>query len=254
MFNFHCIVEYDGTNFNGWGKQPGLRTVQDEIETALGKVFNDRPNIICAGRTDKGVHACGQSISFKITKENSKIWEQQLKNDANKLTLRLNALLPQDIAIKSIQTVKNSFDARKSAKSKTYEYIIYNSPQRSPLNKNSSWHISNPIDINKINEIAKFLQTKRDYSVFDSYNSIFDYKIVNLQCVKALKRGKFIKISITGDRFLYKMIRKIAGEMVRIGKNEKNPETFKQAVLTKNKAAIGKPAPACGLYLTKVKY
>jgi len=243
MPNFKCIAEYDGTNFNGWGKQPGQRTVQDEIEKALKNIFKTALNVTCAGRTDKGVHAAGQVISFQA---------DDIPTD--KLILRLNSLLSKDVSIKSAEIAPESFDARKSAKFKTYMYAIRNSPYRSPLYENRSWHISKPLDILKMRDAANFLQHKRDYSVFDSYNSVFDYKTVDLKKVSVIKRGSFVIISVTGDRFLYKMARKIAGELVRIGKDEQTLEDFKDSIINKNKAKTGKPAPACGLYLLKIIY
>ena len=243
MPNFKCIAEYDGTNFNGWGKQPGRRTVQGEIENALKNIFKTAVNITCAGRTDKGVHSAGQVINFQAD-----------DISPEKLILRLNSLLPKDVCIKSAETAPKDFDARKSAKFKTYTYVIYNSPHRSPLYENRSWHISKPLDIVKMKEAADFLQSKRDYSVFDSYNSVFDYKTVDLKKVSVIKRVGFVIISVTGDRFLYKMVRKIAGELARIGKGEQTLEDFKDSIISKNKAKTGKPAPSCGLYLLKTTY
>ncbi|MCL2485090.1 MAG: tRNA pseudouridine(38-40) synthase TruA [Endomicrobia bacterium] len=241
--NYKCIAEYDGSNFNGWGKQPGQRTVQGEIEAALNEIFKTPVNITCAGRTDKGVHAFGQVISFKAP-----------EIDPKKLSIRLNSLLPKDISVRVAKHAEDRFDARKSAIAKTYLYLIYNSPMRSPIYQNRAWHISNPLDITKMKKAAKFLQAKRDYSAFDSYNSIFDYKTVDLRQVKVLKRGKFIAILVKGDRFLYRMVRKIAGELVKIGSDTKNLNDLKDAILSKNRSKIGKPANPCGLYLSKVHY
>lgn len=244
MTNFKCIVEYDGTMFSGWSKQPERRTVQQEIEKALQSILKKETAVICAGRTDKGVHAAAQVISFMT----------ETRIQPEKLLIRLNSLLPDDIAVKSAEEVSNVFDARKSAKSKTYIYRIYNSPVRSPIYKNRAWHISKPLDIEKMKQAAAFLKGKKDFTVFDSYNSVFDYKIVDLKEVKIRKKEKFIDIYVTGDRFLYKMIRKITGELARIGKYEQTFENFKNSIIKKDKTKIGKPAPACGLYLVKVVY
>lgn len=244
MTNFKCVLEYDGTLFNGWSKQPGQRTVQGETEKALLNIFKAKIPVICAGRTDKGVHAAAQVINFKT--------ETQITPE--KLLIRLNSLLPPDISVKSVKKTEDDFDARKSAKSKTYIYRIYNSPVRSPLYQNRAWHISKPLDIEKMKQAASFLKRKTDFSVFDSYNSVFDYKIVDLSEVKIMKKEKFTDIYVTGDRFLYKMIRKMAGEIVRIGKEEQSFKNFKTAIINKDKRKIGKPAPARGLYLVKVDY
>ena len=244
MTNFKCIVEYDGTLFNGWSKQPGQRTVQEEIEKALNNILNSKTNITCAGRTDKGVHASGQVINFETEHEIS----------PEKLAVRLNSLLPDDIAVKTAAKTSKSFSARKSAKYKTYIYRIYNHPVRSPLYRTRAWHISKPLNMENMKKAASFLKGKRDFSVFDSYNSVFDYKIVDLKDVKAVKKDKFIDIHITGDRFLYKMIRKIAGELVRAGRGEQTFENFKNSIINKNKNHIGKPAPAHGLFLVRITY
>ncbi|MCL1901283.1 MAG: tRNA pseudouridine(38-40) synthase TruA [Endomicrobia bacterium] len=244
MTNFKCAVEYDGTLFNGWSKQPGQRTIQEEIEKALNNILNSETNITCAGRTDKGVHALGQVINFETEREIS----------PEKLIVRLNSLLPDDIAIKSSAKTSESFSARKSAKYKTYIYRIFNHPVRSPLYRTRAWYISKPLNMEKMKKAASFLKGKRDFSVFDSYNSVFDYKIVDLKDVKVVKKDKFIDMYITGDRFLYKMIRKIAGELVRIGRGEQTFENFKDSIINKNKEQLGKPAPSCGLYLAKIIY
>lgn len=243
MKNYKCSVEYDGTLFSGWGKQPSLRTVQGEIEKALYKIFAKQINIVCAGRTDKGVHALGQIISFNAS---------EIKTE--KLILRLNSLLPKDISIRSCEFAENSFDARKSAISKIYIYKIFNNPVRSPLLENRVWHIIKPLDIEKMKKTASFLQNKRDYSVFDSYNSVFDFKIIDLKNIKIVEKQDIIEISIEGDHFLYKMIRKIVGEMVRIAADEKSLDIFKDAVINKDKSKIGKPAPPYALYLKKIIY
>ncbi|AKL97886.1 tRNA pseudouridine(38-40) synthase TruA [Endomicrobium proavitum] len=244
MPNFQLIIEYNGTNFNGWGKQPRLRTVCGELEKAFFAIFKTPVNITCAGRTDKGVHATGQCANIRLPDEIL----------PEKLLLRLNSLLPTDINVKIVKAVNDCFDARKSAKSKTYTYIIYNSPIRSALQENRSWHVAQPLDIKLMKTAAKFLQAKRDCSAFDSYNSVFDYKIVDLQHVSISKNGNFITISVTADHFLYKMVRKMVGEIVKIGKKELPLAEFKSTVLSKNCSKSTKPAPPHGLYLTKVSY
>lgn len=243
MTNYHCIAEYDGTLFCGWGKQPGKRSVQGEIESALRQIFKAEIKTVCAGRTDKGVHALGQSVNF---------FAPEIQTE--KLILRINSILPKDISFKTAVKAPQYFDARKSAKNKIYTYYIYNSPQRSPLYERRAWHISKVLDIAKMKNAASFLEAKRDYTAFDSYNSVFDYKTVDLQSVKVSKKGKLFVIIVQGDHFLYKMVRKMAGEIVRIGKGEQSFDAFKAAIISKDRTKIGKPAPAYGLYLHKITY
>jgi len=242
MPNYHLIIEYDGTDFNGWGKQPGHRTVHGELETAFGRIFDDPINIICAGRTDKGVHATGQSVTVKLP-----------ETDPKKLILRLNSLLPQDISIKNIR-VAEGLDARKSAKYKTYTYIIDTSPERSALWRNRAWHIPEPLNLSKMKVAAKLLQAKRDYSAFDSQNTVFYYKTVDLKEIKVSKHLGFVKIELTADHFLYKMVRKMVSEIVEIGKGNKTVKELKAVILSKDRSKTIKPAPAHGLYLIKVTY
>jgi len=242
MPNYQLIIEYDGTDFNGWGKQPGHRTVHEELEIAFGRIFNTPVNIICAGRTDKGVHATSQSVTVElptITPE--------------KLILRLNSLLPDDISVKNVRLAEG-LDARKSAKYKTYTYIIDNSQERSALWRNRSWHVPEHLNLSKMKAAAKFLQAKRDYSAFDSQNTVFDYKTVDLKEIKVSKHLGFVKIELTADHFLYKMVRKMVSEIVEIGKGNKTVQELKATILSKDCSKTIKPAPAHGLYLTKVTY
>ena len=244
MTNYKCIVEYDGARFYGWSKQPERRTVQGEIEKALFSVFKSEISVICAARTDKGVHAAKQTINFKSARF----------IPAGKLIIRLNSLLTNDVSVKRIQEVPESFDARKCAIEKTYIYRIYNNPIRSSLYRNHFWHISKPLDMEKMKKAASFLTGKKDFAVFDSYNSVFNYKTADLKEIKIIKKGAFADIYVIGDRFLYKMVRKIAGELVRTGQGKQTPEGLREAVIKKDKSKIGKPAPPYGLYLAKIRY
>lgn len=244
MYNVKCTVEYDGTFFAGWQIQKNARTVQEELEKALSKIYKTPIKITGSGRTDSGVHALNQVFNYhtrKFIPENS-------------ITSGLNSLISDDIVIKNTEYVSSGFHATKSATNKTYEYLILNTAKPSPFYRNHCWHISDNIDTDKLNKILELFEGSHDFSSFCKKRSMVDdpVRTINSICVRQIRN--FLKIEINADGFLHNMVRNIVGTALHVYRKELNPEIIKDIFDAKDRSAAGPTAPAKGLYLKKVYY
>lgn len=248
-------IEYDGINYAGWQYQPNKRTIQGEIEKALHQILQTKIRIIGAGRTDAGVSALGQVANFYL---DEKFLSGDGKKSLDKLQKSLNAILPEDIFIKSISSVADDFNARYSAQSKIYQYRIITSV--SPLRKRFAWIIPDKIDLNKMRRAAKLFLRQTNYSAFchtkDKYGKI---KIKSLRIVKisnsifSERKQDEIIIRIEAKRFLYKMVRRIVGALVDFSRGKISERDIKNSFHgIKHHPIVC--APANGLLLLKVKY
>jgi tRNA pseudouridine38-40 synthase len=238
MRNILLEIEYDGTNYSGWQYQPKKKTIQGSIETALNKLFQEPVNLFGASRTDTGVSALGQIANFHT---NSRILVQKIQT-------ALNSLLPRDIYIKNAYGVHLLFHARFDAKSKLYRYrIIFG---RSPLHQRFAWELKYHLDLSKMKQASKLFLGEKDYCPFCAVKN--ENGIVNLTKINFIKDDNLI-IEIEANRFLYKMVRRIIGSLVDVGRDK----------ITKNdivKSLSGKKhhpslvAPAAGLVLVNVTY
>lgn len=244
MQRFKALVSYDGTGFEGFQKQPPThRTVQDEIEKGLQSVFNNAITIVGAGRTDSGVHATGQVISF----------EAQWHHPDEALRNALNANIPKDIAILKIEQVHTSFHPRFDAQKRVYEYLIYNSRVRHPLYRNWSWRVSKPLDIEKMNEAALLLIGDHDFATFGQPPQ-------GIKTVRTVFKAKwtvrepFILFTIEANAFLYRMVRSIVGSLKLVGEGVWTVEQFLEAFQAADRTLCGSVAPPQGVYLVSVEY
>jgi len=235
-------VEYDGTRYHGSQFQNGVPTVQGEIERALTKLTGERIRIVSAGRTDAGVHARGQVVSFG-TSSDLPPWT---------FARALNYYLAEDIAIRATIRVEESFNARKDAISREYQYRILNSEVRSPLQGKYAYCVSGKIDIDAINEACYCLVGKHDFASFtgpcenDTVREIYGAEIS--------REDDIIKLDIKAKSFLYKQVRYIAGALVRVGLGKMDAEDFRHVMEEKRPCGAGPLAPAHGLCLMKVNY
>lgn len=244
MRNIKIIIEYDGTNFYGWQKQPGLRTVEGTIEESIKKILQENIKIIGAGRTDSGVHASGQVANFLSNTENK----------LNTILYRLNKILPEDIRIKSIKEVNKDFHARYKAKSKLYRYIIFNERISSPLNQLYSFHVPMKLNVSKMKKAKKYLTGKHDFSSFATSGSFTRDFIRTINKITIQKKGKFIHIKFKAKSFLRNMVRNIVGTLIEIGKGNISPESIKDILNVKDRRKIPKSASPQGLCLVKIEY
>jgi len=242
------IIEYDGTNFQGWQLQiPPNRTIQEEIEKALNKITKENVRVIGSGRTDSGVHALGQVAHFK-TKSTL---------PTSTFLKALNYHLPKDISVLRVQQVKNTFHAQYSAKKKTYRYTILNRVAPSAQAWNFVYQFPYPLNVADMKREAKVLVGRQDFKSFQAANTKSKKEMSSIRTVNRLsiqKKGDLISLEIEANGFLYKMVRNIVGTLLDIGTGKLPKGSLKKILDQKNRAAASKTAPAHGLCLVKVKY
>ncbi len=245
MSRVRIKIEYDGKNFSGFQLQPNKRTVQGEIERVLEFLFKKKIRIFASGRTDAGVSAFGQIAHFDIDED---VVEKKLFSS-------LNALLPEDISINELSKTSDDFDARFSAKKKTYAYLFYVSRHERPLFRDRAVRINDYADISLMREGCKFLIGTFDFKSFvskksgktDFVRTIFDAKIVELG------QGLFA-FEITGNGFLYNMVRIIFGTLVQVAYKKIKPSEVHSIILSQNRSKAGRTMPPYALFLKNVEY
>lgn len=238
---------YDGTNFNGYQKQPRKRTVQKEIEDVL-KEINDGKNvsIYSSGRTDAGVHAINQKAHF----------DMDIKITPDRLIRGMNSLLPTDIYVKKIESVDDKFHARFDAIGKEYIYKI-NMGEYNPIERNYVYQYCKKLDVSAMERGLKYLEGTHDFKSFvKTDESITDYVRTISQTLLTRDNKDINKLTITfvGTGFLRYMVRNMIGLLIEIGEGKRKPEEIIKIFESKNRRVAGKTAPACGLYLRNVFY
>ena len=244
MRNIKLTIEYDGTEYVGWQRQESGRTVQAEIERALEAITGERTIVNGSGRTDSGVHALGQTASFRTGSALS----------LTQIHKGLNSLLPHDIAILRAEEADPAFHAQHSAKKKTYVYRILNRPERSAMLRERVWHVHVPLDIEKMNEAAHALVGEHDFRAFAHAGITVRSTVRTVFVSKVSKKGDVIEFTIEADGFLKRMVRLIAGTLVEVGKGRITPAGFSAILARSEKTKHVHAAPARGLYLKEVRY
>ena len=244
MPRYAITIEYLGTNFSGSQWQPQKRTIQDELIKAISTLTKKKTKIILSGRTDKGVHALGQVAHFDC---------DALINDKDKFLYQLNCILPDDISIKDIKKVDDSFHAQKSAKWKWYQYKIISRPIRSCFDERC-FYTRQTLDIERINEMLHFLIGEHDFSAFKSANTLNPAKICRMYKAQCTKSGDEYLFDFAADRFLYNMIRSIIGTVLMIEKDHLPPSKMNEILKSKDRTKAGQTAEPDGLVLKKVSY
>jgi tRNA pseudouridine38-40 synthase len=244
MRNIKLVIEYDGKSFNGWQKQPNKLNIQGEIEKAIGEITGEEIELIASGRTDAGVHSLGQVANFKT---NSKI-------DIEKFPYAINSKLKKSIVIKSAEEVPERFHSRYSVHSKTYRYTINNSKFGTALYRDMEYHFPIKLDENKMQEAAKYFEGEHDFKAFKASgtSSKSSVRIIYKAVVK--RQDDRVIIELTGNGFLYNMVRIIAGTLVDVGIGKIEPEEIKNIIEEKDRKKAGKTLPARGLCLLEVQY
>ena len=244
MRNVKLTIEYDGTNFYGWQKQPNLRTVEEELENGLLSLTKENVKLFGSGRTDRGVHGKGQVANFKTS---SNI-------PPDKFKYALNAILPEDISIKDSTEVYLDFHSRYSAVAKEYSYLIYNNSIRSPLLRNYSYHIPYTLDLKRMKYGTKFFLGTHDFYGFMSSGSSVKNTIRTIHDINLDKNGDIIEFKVKGNGFLYNMVRIMVGTLLDVGSKKIDPDKLPDIINSKDRILSGATAPAQGLYLEKVFY
>lgn len=245
MRNIRLTIEYDGTDYFGWQIQKGKPTVQGEITKVLERILGEKIKLIGAARTDSGVHALRQVTHFKTRNE---------KLSTDSLSKALNSLLPADIVIKEVKKVPHSFHARYSAKSKIYRYQILKQLLPSALERRFSWHIPESLHWRKIREASKYFVGKHDFSPFSVTGSSRKNKQCTVKNFKIRKAKNLYILQIEADYFLYKMVRRIVGALIEVGREKIEPEYIRTLLNGKASTLRARTAPPHGLFLVKVKY
>lgn len=238
-------ITYDGTNFCGWQKQPNKRSVQEEIEFAIFGATGCKVALFSSGRTDAGVHALGQIAHFEIDKQ----------INVSQLVACLNAYLPSDVKIINAWIAQENFDARYTAKQKTYIYRFYASRFEYPLKIGRELRVNDYVNINAMRKTLPYLIGTKDFRSFvarksgktDFVRTIIDAKINQLSDFE-------FEFEITGNGFLYNMVRIIMGTLLLVGYGKREPEDVEKIIEKKDRTLAGKTMPAFALYLKEVKY
>lgn len=243
--NIRGIVAYDGTNFCGWQLQKEDRTVQGEVESALERMHGRRVPVTAAGRTDSGVHALGQVINFRTDIENL---------EPERYFLALNSFLPWDVRVLSSEQVENSFHSRYDARSRTYRFNLNTSAVCLPQYKNYCYHVRKPLDITLLNRYASVLTGEHDFTTFSVPRDSSKTRIRRISSAAFFTDGPYIVFTITGNAFLWKMVRSLVGTMLDLEKEGAAPDRFREILEGKDRALAGVTAPPHGLFMMKVEY
>lgn len=245
MQRYKCVIAFDGTGFSGYQVQPDKRTVQQELETVLAKIHKgNEVKVFASGRTDAGVHAKGQVIHF----------DSSLSIPVNRWEAALNALLPQDISVLSVEKTSESFHARFSATGKEYRYVLYRSPKRDPFLRNYAYQYPFALDIKAMEAASRYLLGTHDFTSFCSAKSEVEDKIRTIKDIHFSIEGDLLTIQFIGSGFLYNMVRILVGTLLEIGSGGRDPEKTAELLAKRDRRLAGKTAPAYGLYLWRVYY
>lgn len=246
-------VSYNGAPFAGFARQPGQTTVQGSIEEALSLLFRRNVETVCAGRTDSGVHARGQVVSFEVAQEE---WAQRSER---KLLRSLNALTHDDIAVRSLAVCEPGFSARFSATMREYRYFICNEVPAPLFFKDFSWHIAKPLDVEAMRRAAAYLIGEHDFKSFcmaasaegkSTQRCVFGIEVERAE----LMAEQMVVITVRGNAFLHSMVRTIVGTLVAVGLGKREPEWVEQVLAARDRGAAGENAPAKGLVFWRVSY
>ena len=245
MRNIKLIIEYDGKDFNGWQKQPNKLNIQGEIEKAIERITGEKVELMASGRTDAGVHAIGQVANFKT---NSNI-------PIEKIPIALNTNLKKSIIIKLAEEVDERFHSRLNCKRKTYRYIINNSKYGTAIYRNLETHIPMKLNIQKMQEAVKYFEGEHDFKAFKASGTSSKSSIRTIYKAEVIqKENEKIYIELTGNGFLYNMVRIISGTLVDVGLEKIEPKEIPNIIKSQKRENAGKTLPPQGLYLVKVEY
>lgn len=244
MRNIKLTLEYDGTNYLGWQKQKIGATIQETLEKAITDLTNEEVVVIGSSRTDAGVHAKGFVANFNT---NSRI-------PADKFRGAINHKLPDDIVILKSEEVEEEFHARYNARGKTYSYSILNRDVPSPINRNYLYHLKRKLDVKAMKEACKYFIGTYDFVAFKTSGSSVKTTVRTITELYIEEKDNIIKIYVTGDGFLYNMVRIIVGTLIMVGSNKIYSNEIKNIIDSKQREKAGLCVPATGLVLEKVYY
>jgi tRNA pseudouridine38-40 synthase len=242
-----AVIEYDGTAFAGSQYQPNARTVQGELEEALNRLTGERARVRFAGRTDAGVHATGQVAAFCLPPRTAEVaWSWPI------LRQRLNALLPADVAVRSLRLAPAGFDPRRDALARVYRYRIRMAGDRRPGDRHRTLEIEDGLDVAAMRRAAAPLPGERDFAALGSDRH--GRTVRRLMEVRIVQRGTLVEIRVTANAFLRRMVRSIVALLIEAGRGRLDPTAVEALLAAGGRALSGRAAPARGLTLERVIY
>ena len=244
MKNYLLTLCFDGTAYHGWQVQPNAVTVQSRLQDAAEQILGVRESVTGCSRTDAHVHAdmfcCNLRTEKEITPE--------------KLQTAFNAVLPRDIAVLSVREVPLGFHARYDCTGKAYRYLIVNRAVRDPFFENRALHYPWTLDAEALHREAQSFLGTHDFSAFCASKCAVEDKVREIRACSVYRNGDLVEFRVTGNGFLYNMVRIMAGTLVEIGTGDREPETVKEVFRTKNREKAGMTLPPQGLFLDEVFY
>lgn len=238
------IVAYDGTNYHGWQIQKNAVSVEEVLTKALSELLNEEIELAGASRTDTGVHAQGNVVVF----------DTDTRIPVEKIAIAVNQRLPEDIRVMCSEEVSADFHPRFCVSKKMYEYSITNAKIQLPTKRLYSYFVYIPLDVEKMKETAKYFLGEHDFAGFCSAGSQVKTTVRTIYDLQVMQDGEDIRIRITGNGFLYNMVRIIAGTLVEVGMGRREPETVRQAIEQADRKLAGPTAPPNGLTLVRIEY
>jgi len=239
-------IEYEGTVYQGWQLQPAGPTVQAVLERALATALREPVRVRGAGRTDAGVHACGQVAAVRVAR---------VPPDLERLRRSLEALTPDDVTVREITLADDAFDPRRHARSRVYEYRILNRPASSPFWRRWAWHVPDPLDAGAMDAAARQLAGEHDFAAFrgaDNEPARSTVRRVLESRLEATSPLLVYRIEATG--FLKHMVRNVVGTLLEVGRGERPPAAMRDLLSGRDRSRAGATAPAHGLVLVAVRY
>lgn len=250
---FKLTLAYDGTAYAGWQIQVGQRTIQGELEGALARLGGQRIPVVASGRTDAGVHALGQVVSFSA----------RLRLSTDELRAALNATTPPDILVREVQETAAGFHAIRDARSKRYRYVVHDDLLPDVFAGNYAWHVRHTLDEQAMRRAAALLVGRHDFSSFEAAGSPRASSVRTVSDLQVQRRGRApfdpleprrLVIEIEADGFLYNMVRNIVGSLVEIGRGKQPVAWLEDVLAARDRRLAGATAPPQGLFLMHVCY
>jgi tRNA pseudouridine38-40 synthase len=239
------MIQYDGRKYKGWQRLgQGENTVQAKIESVVSRLTGVDTEIIGSSRTDAGVHALAQVANFKT--------ETRFSED--EIQTYLNTYLPNDISVTAVTSVPERFHARYNAKRKTYLYKIWNRAYPNPFMRDYSMHVKSRLNVGRMIKAAELFMGEHDFTAYSNAKTSKKTMVREIFAVDIAEADGFIQIRVTGDGFLYNMVRKMVGTLVAAGLGEIEAEDISQIIASKDRSRVTHLADACGLYLERIEF
>lgn len=244
MRNLKLVLTYDGTDFAGWQRQRGQRTVQQVLEEAIAQLTGAHSSVNASGRTDAGVHALGQVVNFYTAS----------LHPPEVFVKALNALLPRDVRVLDAAEVPQSFHSTLDAKAKLYRYVIDNHPVADPFQLRYSHHVYHPLDVPAMNRAAQALKGRHDFHSFETHWPNRTSSVRTITHIAVNTMNNFVWVDVEADGFLYNMVRSITGTLLLVGSGRWPEIRVAEVLAAEDRREAGPTAPPQGLFLVRVRY